>query len=93
MDWRSELAEYFRGKPFGYLMATLAAEDIRSEHKKAGDSDLFRIAAIYKVDFGKLRSQIATTDKEQIAAMAKRANLREKQPKAKKAAKKKAVKK
>lgn len=95
-DWEKLIADHFKGNPWAWLMAINAAEDIRSDHKKPENSNLFKIAKVYKVDIGKLADEINKADKELISKMSERVKSREaaekkKQPRKSRAAKRHSI--
>lgn len=78
MDWRATLAKHFAGKPWSYMLAILAATDIRNDRTAAQGSNLFLLAASYKIDVEGIRRELTGEDKTLISGMAKRAQEREK---------------
>lgn len=79
--WGDRFSAFFSDNKFALLFGTLAAEDIRQEKPKT--SRIYRMAAIFKVNVAKIKSEIAKADKELIGGMEERAKAKEKKPKAK----------
>lgn len=80
--WDGEIEKHFKGNAWAWLLAINAAEDIRADHKKPEDSQLFQIAKAYKVDIGALRDEIQKADKAAVDKMTVNAKAKEARDKA-----------
>jgi len=106
VDWDEKLREYFpKDKPWAYLMAIMAADDIRQEPSKGDEKEsidlyskrynggphkLFWLARHYKIDVASITKAIEAGDKAAVDKMT--ANVKAREAKGKTKVKAKVVK-